>query len=134
VSVASVSASAPARDQDRGPGLRRELRFWEAIALSIAIMAPTAAMALNGTVAAQLIGRAVPLAFIFATAGVVFVSYPDRRDRLPRLHDRPGAMRGGSLRRFVTHRASAVARGSRRSTPGTAERASGGIAHRVRSP
>ena len=29
-------------------GLRRELRFWEAIALSIAIMAPTAAMALNG--------------------------------------------------------------------------------------
>ena len=31
-----------------GRGLRRELRFWEAIALSIAIMAPTAAMALNG--------------------------------------------------------------------------------------
>ena len=29
-------------------GLRRELRFWEAIALSIGIMAPTAAMALNG--------------------------------------------------------------------------------------
>jgi len=31
-----------------GGGLRRELHFWEAIALSIAIMAPTAAMALNG--------------------------------------------------------------------------------------
>ncbi len=29
-------------------GLRRELRFVEAIALSLAIMAPTAAMALNG--------------------------------------------------------------------------------------
>jgi hypothetical protein len=56
-------------------GLRRELRFWEAIALSIAIMAPTAAMALNGTVPAQLVGQAVPLAFIFATVGVVFVSY-----------------------------------------------------------
>jgi amino acid transporter len=70
-----MSASAPAPDQDRGAGLRRELRFWEAIALSIAIMAPTAAMALNGTVPAQLIGRAVPLAFIFATVGVVFVSY-----------------------------------------------------------
>jgi amino acid transporter len=55
--------------------LRRELRFWEAIALSIAIMAPTAAMALNGTVPAQLVGRAVPLAFIFATVGVLFVSY-----------------------------------------------------------
>ena len=31
-----------------GRRLRRELHFWEAIALSIAIMAPTAAMALNG--------------------------------------------------------------------------------------
>jgi amino acid transporter len=43
--------------------------------LSIAIMAPTAAMALNGTVPATLIGQAVPLAFIAATVGVVFVSY-----------------------------------------------------------
>jgi amino acid transporter len=56
-------------------GLRRELHFWEAIALSIAVMAPTAAMALNGTLPAQLIGRAVPLAFILATVGVLFVSY-----------------------------------------------------------
>ncbi|MBV9001924.1 MAG: hypothetical protein JO304_22900, partial [Solirubrobacterales bacterium] len=48
-------------------GLRRELHFWEAIALSIGIMAPTAAMALNGVAPAGLIGRAVPLAFIFAT-------------------------------------------------------------------
>lgn len=38
-------------------------------------MAPTAAMALNGTAPAGLIGRAVPLAFIFATIGVAFVSY-----------------------------------------------------------
>jgi len=56
-------------------GLRRELRFWEAIALSIAIMAPTAAMALNGVAIAGLIGRAVPLAFVFALVGVLFVSY-----------------------------------------------------------
>jgi amino acid transporter len=56
-------------------GLRRELQFWEAIALSIAIMAPTAAMALNGVGVSALIGRAVPLAFIFATVGVMFVSY-----------------------------------------------------------
>ena len=34
-------------------GLRRELRFWEAIALSIGIMAPGAAMALNGTLPAS---------------------------------------------------------------------------------
>jgi amino acid transporter len=65
-------AHAPAAP---GSGLRRELRFWEAIALSIGIMAPTAAMALNGVAPATLIGRAVPLAFIFATIGVLFVSY-----------------------------------------------------------
>jgi len=62
-------------DQTTRPGLRRELRFWEAIALSIAIMAPTAAMALNGVAPAGLIGRAVPLAFIFATVGVLLVAY-----------------------------------------------------------
>jgi amino acid transporter len=56
-------------------GLRRELRFIEAIALSLAIMAPTAAMALNGTAVAGQIGRAVPLAFLIATIGVLFVSY-----------------------------------------------------------
>jgi amino acid transporter len=63
-------------DQKRpAGGLRRELHFWETIALSIAIMAPTAAMALNGTAPASLIGRAVPLAFVFATIGVLLVSY-----------------------------------------------------------
>src|SRR6185437_9419324 len=75
----------PARDLRRGrhvagaeerpAGLRRELRFWEAIALSIGIMAPTAAMALNGVAPAGLIGRAVPLAFLLAAIGVLFVSY-----------------------------------------------------------
>jgi amino acid transporter len=57
------------------PGLRRELRFWETIALSIGIMAPTAAMALNGAGVAAQVGRAVPLLFIVATIGVFLVSY-----------------------------------------------------------
>ncbi|HEX7300126.1 MAG TPA: APC family permease [Solirubrobacteraceae bacterium] len=70
-----MSVSAPAPEDRQGGTLRRELHFWEAIALSIAIMAPTAAMALNGTVPASLVGRAVPLAFIFATVGVIFVSW-----------------------------------------------------------
>jgi amino acid transporter len=62
--------------EERGHGvLRRELRFWEAIALSIGIMAPTAAMALNGVAPAGLIGRAVPLAFLFAAIAIAFVSY-----------------------------------------------------------
>src|SRR4051794_8021906 len=58
-----------------GRGLRRELRFWETIALSIGIMAPTAAMALNGVVPAGIVGAAVPLVFLIATVGVLFVSY-----------------------------------------------------------
>jgi amino acid transporter len=61
--------------ESAGTGLRRELRFWEAIALSIAIMAPTAAMALNGVAIAGLIGPGVPLAFVFALVGVLLVSY-----------------------------------------------------------
>src|SRR5437763_1912976 len=69
----SRTAGAGEAPAARPSGLRRELHFWEAIALSIGIMAPTAAMALNGTVPASLIGRAVPLAFIFATIGVLFV-------------------------------------------------------------
>src|SRR5918997_416335 len=56
-------------------GLRRELRFWEAIALSIGIMAPGAAMALNGTLPASIVGRAVPLAIVFSSVGIPFVSY-----------------------------------------------------------
>jgi len=73
----SASQSVGAAEASAAPkkGLRRELHFWEAIALSIGIMAPTAAMALNGVAPATLIGRAVPLAFIFATIGVLFVSY-----------------------------------------------------------
>src|SRR5690348_8542074 len=55
--------------------LRRELRFWEAIAISIGIMAPTAAMALNGVAPAGLVGRAVPLAFLFAAIAIALISY-----------------------------------------------------------
>src|SRR3954454_13931106 len=58
-----------------GGGLRRELHFWEAIPLSIAIIAPPAAMARNGVGIAGLIGRAVPLAFLFALIGVLLVAW-----------------------------------------------------------
>jgi amino acid transporter len=69
-------ADVPTTERVQTQGtLRRELRFWEAIALSIGIMAPMAAMALNGVVPASLVGRAVPLAFLFAAIGVLFVSY-----------------------------------------------------------
>jgi amino acid transporter len=70
--MSELSDNTPAAEN---PGLRRELKIWEAVALSVGIMAPTAAMALNGTEVAATIGRAVPLAFIFAFIGVMFVSY-----------------------------------------------------------
>ena len=38
-------------------------------------MAQGAAMALNGTLPASLVGRAVPPAFLFASVGILFVSY-----------------------------------------------------------
>src|SRR6187399_115353 len=55
--------------------LRRELRVWEAFAISIGIMAPTAAMALNGVAPAGIVGRAVPLAFLLASIAIALVSY-----------------------------------------------------------
>ena len=69
-----VDAPAAAGDQPRGV-LRRELRLFEALAISVGIMAPTAAMALNGVVPASLVGRAVPLAFLFASIAIALVSY-----------------------------------------------------------
>ena len=55
--------------------LRRELGLWETMALSVAIMAPTAAMALNGSLAASIAGTAVPLAFLGALVTIALVSY-----------------------------------------------------------
>jgi amino acid transporter len=55
--------------------LRRQLSFVEAIALSIGIMAPTAAMALNGSLAASITGSSVPLAFLLATVAVALSSF-----------------------------------------------------------
>src|SRR5690242_12108862 len=68
-------ATEAAPEPGQQAGLRRELRFWETIALSIGIMAPTAAMALNGVGVAANVGQAVPLAMIIATIGVLLVSF-----------------------------------------------------------
>lgn len=69
-----TAESAAAEPASRGT-LRRELKFWEAIAISVGIMAPTAAMALNGVAPAGLVGRAVPLAFLFAAIAIGLISY-----------------------------------------------------------
>jgi amino acid transporter len=70
-----MATAEAALEQASQGHLRRELRFWEAIAISIGIMAPTAAMALNGVAPAGLVGRAVPLAFLFAAVAIALISY-----------------------------------------------------------
>ncbi|MDQ6822256.1 MAG: APC family permease [Actinomycetota bacterium] len=70
----SQAPSSPDSNQNQ-PGLRRELPFSGALALSVGIMAPTAALALNGAGAAANAGRAVPLVFLLGAIGVGFVSY-----------------------------------------------------------
>jgi amino acid transporter len=72
--MSAVDAPAAAADQPSGR-LRRELHLFEALAISVGIMAPTAAMALNGVAPAGLVGRAVPLAFLFAAIAIALVSY-----------------------------------------------------------
>ena len=57
-------------------GLRTgSLSIWEAIGISIALMAPSMAANINPQGTVGLVGRAVPLAFVIATVGVLLVSY-----------------------------------------------------------
>jgi amino acid transporter len=58
-----------------GGRLRRELRLWEVIGISVALMAPSMAANINPQGTAQTVGRAVPLAFVLATVGVLLVSW-----------------------------------------------------------
>ncbi|GAC1659828.1 MAG: amino acid permease [Vulcanimicrobiaceae bacterium] len=55
--------------------LRRALGVVETAGVSVAIMAPTAAMALNGALAASYAGPAVPLAFVLAFGTIACVAF-----------------------------------------------------------
>lgn len=55
--------------------LRPQLGVIEAMALSVGIMAPTAAMALNGSLAASITGTAVALAFLGAVITIMLTSF-----------------------------------------------------------
>ena len=57
------------------PKLRRELNIWEAVGISLALMAPSMAANINPQGTASQIGRAVPLGFLLATIGVLLVAY-----------------------------------------------------------
>jgi amino acid transporter len=58
-----------------GPGLRRTLSVWQAVGLSVALMAPSMAANINPQGTATFVGRAVPLAFLLAAVGVLLVAY-----------------------------------------------------------
>src|ERR687886_497885 len=58
-----------------GSRLRRELNIWEAIGISVALMAPSMAANINPQGTVGLVGRAIPLTFVLATVGVLLVSW-----------------------------------------------------------
>ena len=58
-----------------GPRLRRGLRVWEAVGISLALMAPSMAANINPQGTAGSVGRAVPLAFALATIGVLLIAW-----------------------------------------------------------
>jgi amino acid transporter len=57
------------------PKLRRNLSVWEAIGISLALMAPSMAASINPQGTATTVGRAVPIAFALAFVGVLLVAY-----------------------------------------------------------
>ena len=58
-----------------GGYLHRRLSVWEAIGISLALMAPSMAANINPQGAASAVGRAVPVAFALATGGVLLIAY-----------------------------------------------------------
>ena len=69
------STETAARAQGGGRLRGGSLSIWGAIGLSIALMAPSMAANINPQGTVPLVGRAVPLAFVLATVGVLLVSY-----------------------------------------------------------
>ncbi|RBY78895.1 APC family permease [Geodermatophilus sp. TF02-6] len=76
MAVSSPRPGAPAEPAGpSGPGLRRTLSVWQAVGLSVALMAPSMAANINPQGTAGTVGRAVPLAFLLAAVGVLLVAY-----------------------------------------------------------
>jgi amino acid transporter len=58
-----------------GRSLRRSLSVWQAIGLSVALMAPSMAANINPQGTALTVGRATPLAFFLAAVAVLLIAY-----------------------------------------------------------
>jgi amino acid transporter len=59
----------------QGSSLRRSLSVWQAVGLSVALMAPSMAANINPQGTAGLVGRATPLAFFLAAVAVLLIAY-----------------------------------------------------------
>lgn len=73
--MAIRTAPAAESTEQEPDQLRRELKLFDAAALSLGIIGPVGAMALLGVATAGILGRAAPLAFVFAIVGVALVAY-----------------------------------------------------------
>jgi len=67
--------SPPGGVSEIGGGLPRRLRIWGPVGVSLALMAPSMAVNINPQGTAAEVGRAVPLAFLLAAAGVMLIAY-----------------------------------------------------------
>jgi amino acid transporter len=56
-------------------GLRRNLKLWQVVAVSIGVMAPSLAINLEPQGAVSSVGRAIPLTYLLALVSVLLVSY-----------------------------------------------------------
>jgi amino acid transporter len=72
-----MATESPAAEQlvAGQPKLRRNLSVWEAIGISLALMAPSMAASINPQGTATTVGRATPVAFALAFVGVLLVAY-----------------------------------------------------------
>jgi amino acid transporter len=69
--MAEISDGSPVK----GAHFRRGLNVWEAVGISVALMAPSAAVNINPQATAGTVGRAVPLVFALATVGVLLIAH-----------------------------------------------------------
>lgn len=62
-------------DTGRTPELRRNLKLWQVIGLSVGLMAPSMAISINPQGAIAAVGRAIPLSFLISMVGALLVAY-----------------------------------------------------------
>jgi amino acid transporter len=66
---------ASSQSGEHGVRMRRDLNLWEAIGISVALMAPSFALNANPQGMVGAVGRSIPLAFLLATVGVLLIAY-----------------------------------------------------------